>query len=273
VKVSPCAQWNKKGITIAGITKQPGNSSSQLNGPRGIFIRKSANTLYVADTENNRIQMFALNQSSMMGLTVASTETSPYRIYIDEDHKPTMYISLRDSHRVEKWIDGALSGVKVGNECYSCEGIAVDKEKNVYMVESLKSRVIKWSPETNITTIVAGNADLNSSLDERLFSPLGIYIDKNDGSLYIADCFYDRIQKWPKGGAKGTTVAGASSYTPGVVTELLSCPSAVLVDEEINMMYIVDAVNKRIQRWLINALEGETIAGRSGMFNYLFVWI
>jgi len=66
VKISPCAQWNKTGITVAGTKDQPGNSSNQLNRPRGIFIRKSANTLYVADTKNNRIQMFSLNQSSMM---------------------------------------------------------------------------------------------------------------------------------------------------------------------------------------------------------------
>jgi sugar lactone lactonase YvrE len=268
VKISPCAQWNKTGITVAGTNDQPGNSSNQLNGPRGIFIRKSANTLYVADTKNNRIQMFSLNQSSMMGITVASTVPSPYRIYIDDDNNgPTIYVSLQDSNRAEKWIDGASSGIQVGDECYFCDGIAVDKEKNVYMGEVQKHRIIRWSPKTNSTTIVAGVADRNRSLDELLFAPQGIYIDKNDGSLYVADSFHDRIQKWPKNATQGITVAGSLFHKPGENSELLNCPNAVLVDEEINMIYIVDVNNKRIQRWLINATEGETIVGRSGMFN------
>jgi sugar lactone lactonase YvrE len=272
VKVSPCAQWNKTGITVAGTSKQPGNSSNQLNEPRGIFIRKPANTLYVADTNNNRIQMFALNHSSMMGITVASTETSPYRIYVDDDddNGPTIYISLRYSNRVEKWINGALSDMQVGHECHFCDGIAVDKEKNVYMTEFLEARVIRWSPKTNSTTIIAGGVCLNRSLDECLLSPQGIYIDKNDNSLYVADCFHDRIQKWPKDAKKGFTVAGEFYYTVGVKSELLRCPNAVLVDEEINMIYIVDAGYNRIRRWLINATDGETIAGRSGMFYYTF---
>jgi DNA-binding beta-propeller fold protein YncE len=125
MKISPCARWNKTGITVAGISDRPGNSNNQLNGARGIFIRKSANTLYVADTNNNRIQMFTLNQPSMMGITVASTKTPPYKIYIDDDNGPTIYVSFRDSNRTEKWINGALSGIQVTNDCYTCDGIAV----------------------------------------------------------------------------------------------------------------------------------------------------
>jgi len=272
MKVSPCAQWNKTGITIAGTSGQPGNSSNQLNGARGIFIRKSTNTLYVADRNNNRIQMFALNQLLMMGTTVASTGTAPYKIYIDDKNGPTIYVSLRDSNRTEKWINGALLGIQVTHECYGCDGIAVDKEKNVYMVEGYKNRVLKWSSESNTTTVVAGGADSNSSIDERLFLPQGIYIDKNDGSLYVADCFHDRIQKWPKNAKQGITVAGSFSDQPSRDTGLLRCPTAVLVDKEIDMIYIVDSGNDRIQRWLINATEGETIVGLIGMVNYLSIW-
>jgi sugar lactone lactonase YvrE len=273
MKVSPCARWNKTGITVAGTSDRPGNSSNQLNGARGIFIRKSANTLYVADRNNNRIQMFALNQLLMMGTTVASTGTAPYKIYIDDENGPTIYVSLRDSNRTEKWINGALLGIQVTHECYGCDGIAVDKEKNVYMVEGYKNRVLKWSSETNTTTVVAGRTDSNSSVDGSFLFPQGIYIDKNDYSLYVADCMHDRIQRWPKDAKEGITVAGEFPYKPGSDTGLLRCPNAVLVDEEIDMIYIVDSGNHRIQRWLINASEGETIVDQIGMFNYFSIWM
>ncbi len=270
VKVSACARWNKTGITVAGNSKS-GNSSNQLNGPRGIFIRKSANTLYVADTKNNRIQMFSLDQSSMNGITVASTDGSPQKIFIDEDNGPVIYVSLRNNGRAEKWIQGASSGIQIGSECDLCEGIAVDKEKNVYTTEFLRNRVNKWSPATNSTTVIVDGLNSNNSLDERVFAPLGIYIDKNDDSIYVADSMNHRIQKWSQNAKKGITVAGSYFVNSIEDTGLLEHPNAVLVDEETEMMYITEGAQRRVQRWLINATEGETIAGRPGMFIHVFI--
>jgi hypothetical protein len=51
----------------------------------------------------------------------------------------------------------------------------------------------------------------------------------------------------------------------------LEHPNAVLVDEETEMMYITEGAQRRVQRWLINATEGETIAGRPGMFIHVFI--
>jgi sugar lactone lactonase YvrE len=45
------------GITIAGITNSPGNNSTLLNAPFWVALDNQLN-LYVADTNNHRIQMF-----------------------------------------------------------------------------------------------------------------------------------------------------------------------------------------------------------------------
>lgn len=47
-----------KGTTVAGTTGSPGINSNQLNSPYGAIIDDQMN-LYVADTGNNRVQMFA----------------------------------------------------------------------------------------------------------------------------------------------------------------------------------------------------------------------
>lgn len=274
LNISPCAKWNKTGITVAGITDQSGDSNYHLNSPLGIFIRQSTNTLYVADMKNNRIQMFPLDQSSAAGITVIKTETSPHYIYIDEeDNGPVIYISLHQSNRVEKWTHGATAGIQVGDHCITCDDIVVDKEKNLYMVEAILNRLRQWSPKTNTTELVAGGIFLDMPMDERLHMPQGIDIDKNDGSLYIADTGNDRIQRWPKDAKKGITVAGSLSVNPDERSRVLNGPNTVIVDEENYLLYILEERAHRVQRWFINATEGETIIGRKGILKYFSLYV
>ncbi|CAF3319262.1 unnamed protein product [Rotaria socialis] len=48
----------RNGTTIAGVTGVQGNAANLLNNPRSIALDNQLN-LYVADTSNNRIQMFS----------------------------------------------------------------------------------------------------------------------------------------------------------------------------------------------------------------------
>ncbi len=102
-KISPCAKWDKTGVTVAG-TGQAGNSSFQISVTKGIFIHRERNELYVADFDNNRVQMFSPIGSSMMGVTVASGIENPMKVYVDEDNGSIVYVSLRFLNRVEQWI-------------------------------------------------------------------------------------------------------------------------------------------------------------------------
>ncbi|CAF4333792.1 unnamed protein product, partial [Adineta steineri] len=54
---------------IAGRYNISGNSSTQLNSPRGIFFDNSSSSLFVCDSLNYRIQKFQMN--STVGVTVA----------------------------------------------------------------------------------------------------------------------------------------------------------------------------------------------------------
>ena len=93
--LSPCAKWNTSGRTVAG-TGESGNSSSQINSAKGLFIHKKRNELYVADFYNNRVQRFSLSESSKIGVTVASGIENPMKVFVDDDSNgPTVYVSLR----------------------------------------------------------------------------------------------------------------------------------------------------------------------------------
>jgi sugar lactone lactonase YvrE len=261
-KISPCAKWNTTGVTVAG-TSQAGNSSFQISGAKGIFIHRERNALYVADFGNNRVQMFSPIGSSMMGVTVASVVENPMKVYVDEDNGPIVYVSLRFLNRVEKWNKDASKGVQVGDACLLCSGVSVDREKNVYMSESDRHRVVKWSPYTNTSTIVAGKTNTSGSTSALFDHPQGIHVTRDGSAVYVADMWNNRIQKWPKDAREGFTVAGNNTEGPDNTT--LDFPNDVFVDEETDIVYVIDTNNHRVQRWLPGATAGDTIAGGTGM--------
>jgi DNA-binding beta-propeller fold protein YncE len=253
------------GIIVAG-NGMRGNSSDQLSSPSGLFIHEQTNTLYVADTGNSRVQKFPINRLPITGTTVISKVADPTKIYIDDDNTgPTIYVSVEGAERIEKWVNGASSGVQVGDRCFYCAGVWVDKEKNVYISEASAHCVYKWSPRTNTTTVAAGRKGYSGSTSDRLNSPTGIYVDGIRGVVYVADYANNRIQKWVTGAENGTTVAGLSTGDEGSDAESLSKPVSIRVDDDTYAVYVVDRNNQRIQRWLQNASMGDTIAGGSGM--------
>lgn len=263
--ISPCAKWNQTGSTVAG-TGQAGNSSYQIDSAKGIFIHKERNELYIADFSNSRVQRFSLNDPSKMGTTVASNIKNPMKVFVDDDTSgPSVYVSLRFANRVEKWTYGATKGVQVGDDCQLCSGVAVDKEKNVYMTESNRHRVVQWSPRTNITKVVAGKTDTNGSTSILLNHPQGIYINRDGNLVYVADMWNSRIQRWSQTSTEAITVAGSSQGTAGHDPETLNYPNDVIVDDETNVVYVMDTSNNRVQRWKPFASEGDTIAGDMGM--------
>jgi len=265
VVISSCARWSPHGKTVAG-TGVPGNKPTQLAIPKGIFLMTRTNTLYVADLGNQRVQMFSLNKPSSPGKSVVVNVNSPSKIYVsDERYGPTIYISVFIGNRVEKWTPGASKGIQLGGECRSCFGIAVDKEKNIYMSEADRHRVLKWSPLTNLTTIVAGQTDERGTTNEYLNAPNGLYFDQTSGILYVADSQNNRIQKWKKGASSGIQVAGSNTSTPGEDVGSLVQPNGVWVDQKTKVVYVADTLNNRITRWLPGATVGEIIAGGKGI--------
>lgn len=77
-------------------------------------------------------------------------------------------------------------------------------------------------------------------------------------TLYIADTLNNRIQKFLRDAANGSTVAGTG--VNGTSSNQLSSPSGVLSEVNGNI-HIADLGNHRILRWQNGASAGSTIAG------------
>ena len=145
-------------ITIAG-TGCPGPVSNMLDHPHGIFVDNNFN-LFVADTHNNRIQLFALNQSS--GITVTGFGGIVYFIL----NKPTsivldaggsMFIVDSYNHRIIRSVPNGFkclvgcsgnNGDK-SNELNTPQKMAFDPNGNILVTDFNNHRIQRFLLDIN----------------------------------------------------------------------------------------------------------------------------
>ena len=109
--------------------------------------------------------------------------------------------------------------------------------------------------ELKIELKVGGNGTAGSTTSQ-LYYPYGICIDVNNG-LYVADQYNHRIQRFVSGSTTGVTICGTSG-SAGSWSYQLNYPTSVTVDQFSNI-FIMDAGNIRVQKWVYGAAYGTTI--------------
>jgi sugar lactone lactonase YvrE len=143
-------------------------------------------------------------------------------------------------------------------------GVAVDSAGNVYIADSGNNVIREVS--NGIITTVAGNGsytfggDNGPATSAGLNGPYGVAVD-NDGNLYIADTFHNRVREVVNGVINTIAGNGTQSFGgdngPAINAELY-LPQAVAVDSAGNV-YIADTYNNRIREVsnkIINTIAG-----------------
>ena len=90
-----------------------------------------------------------------------------------------------------------------------------------------------------------------------LYFPSDVAFGEN-GDIYVAEQYHNRINKWIPGDTIGVTVAGG--YTAGSAPDQLNTPTSVTLDGAGNI-YIADKENDRIQKWAPGASNGTSVGG------------
>ena len=142
-------------MTIVAGNGSQGSTSNLLNNPNGIFVDTNFD-LYVADSNNNRIQLFRLGQIN--GITVAGNTS------------PNLTISLN-------WPTNVI----------------LDGNKYLFITDTENNRII-GSDENGFRCIVACSMS-SGATSNQLFYPRSIAFD-SFGNLFVADQFNNRIQKF-----------------------------------------------------------------------------
>ena len=145
------------------------------------------------------------------------------------------------SGRVDRWTPNSNTSIPALFVSESCLSLFIDTYDRLYCSAGGSHQVIRNSYLGNInqTAIVAGNGTPGSAAN-MLNTPRGIFVDLNM-TLYVADCFNDRVQMFRADERNGITLAGNGSS--GTID--LHWPVGIVLDGN-GYLFIADALQNRI---------------------------
>lgn len=147
--------------------------------------------------------------------------------------------------------------------------VYIDASNTFYITDESSNSVI-WKLPFNASnaTLIAGVLQVRGPNVTQLNYPQDAYVDRN-GDLYVTDFFNYRVQKFINGSVNGTTIAGTSG-TAGSSTAQLNGIRYFTFDPTDTFMFVADASNHRIIRFLTNSTSnssGVVVAGGVGASN------
>ncbi|CAF4520227.1 unnamed protein product, partial [Rotaria sp. Silwood2] len=185
------------GYVVAGGNGN-GGAYTQIGASYAMFVDSQSN-VYVSESGNHRVTLW-LSTNATAGILVAggngagSTSErlyNPWGIYVDSNQ--TMYIVDRTNHRVQLWLNGAISGTTVAGatgsagpwayQLSSPTSLLLDQYGYVYILDFGNDRIQKWLPGASYGTTVVSASFSN---------PYGMQFDLLN-NLVVADTSNHRI--------------------------------------------------------------------------------
>ncbi len=191
-------------LTADLLLGQPGTEPGYFQAPRGIAVAADG-SLYVADTNNNRIQHLSAS-GEVLGTwgTFATSDTttappgtfnSPWDVAVAPDG--SVYVADTWNHRIQKFTSsgkfitmwGFSGQAEFPDAFWGPRAVAVDANGRVYVVDTGNKRVVIFDGDGNYLTQFGSTGFDAGQFDE----PVGIAVDTN-GRVYVADTWNQRIQ-------------------------------------------------------------------------------
>ncbi|CAF3047755.1 unnamed protein product [Rotaria sp. Silwood2] len=122
--------------------------------------------------------------------------------------------------------------------------VVFDNNGTMFICDSTERRVKRWFKDNEYGQTIVAN-----------ISCFGLALD-NEGSLYITDRY--NVIKWPS----GEVVAGNNGE--GDALNQLAYPFHLFVDRN-RSVFVPDASNYRVVKWIVGAKEGIVVAGGNGL--------
>jgi DNA-binding beta-propeller fold protein YncE len=222
---------------------QTGAGPGQFRFPVSVAV-DATGTVYVADSENDRIQRFDESGAFLgeWGGTGAGPGQFSTPEAVDVDASGNVYVADKGNFRIQKFTPTGSFLAQWGShgsadgQFEAPEGIATDAAGNVYVADAGNNRIEKFTAAGAFVTNWGAPGKAAGQFD----GPDGVAVDAA-GNVYVSDSGNDRIQKFTTAGAF-VTKWGKTGDDPGE----LDFPVAVATDAA-GRVYVADAGNDRIQ--------------------------
>jgi predicted membrane-bound mannosyltransferase/DNA-binding beta-propeller fold protein YncE len=191
-------------LTADLILGGPGVVAGQFQRPRGIAVA-SDGSLYIADTENNRIQHLAADGEVLniwgqfgditTGQALGGTFNQPWGIDVGPDDN--VYVADTWNHRIQKFSPdgefirtwGYFGQAEEPQAFWGPRDVAVDDLGRVFVTDTGNKRIVVFDEDGGYIAEFGSVGLAPGQFDE----PVGVAID-SDGQIYVADTWNQRIQ-------------------------------------------------------------------------------
>jgi DNA-binding beta-propeller fold protein YncE len=227
-----------------------GSGDGQFDKPKGIAV-DSSGFIYVADSNNHRIQKFTPDGTFVSKWGSRGTEDGQFNQVdgVAADGDGFIYVADTRNHRVQKFSpDGAFVtkwggyGQEDGLFDNPC-GIAVSESGYVFVADNENHRIQRFSSDG---AFLLKWGEYGTAAGQLRY-PAGITVGSG-GYVYVADSGNDRVQKFRVGG----NYVGGWGNT-GEENGQFSSPRGITIDAS-RFVYVSDHYNHRIQKF---SHEGE----------------
>ena len=168
-----------------------GNGRAQFDNARGIATDGAGN-IFIADSGNGRIQKFSPN-----GAFVTSIQPFEAPSGIAIDHAGNVYVSeIGSKHRVQKLAPNGTFTAQWAPGLYGPRKIAIGPDDSIYVVDSGRNRIVKFSPDGQVLTSWGSDG----SGDGQFKGLTSVTVNPTDNKVYVADPVNSRIQVFDSNG-------------------------------------------------------------------------
>ncbi len=190
----------KHGKIVKSVGSKAGSNQRQFDLPAGLSIHPHSKKIYIADSNNHRIKV--LNQDLTFHSMFGGKGTERGNFYlpwdISFDSKGMIYVTEGNS-RIQKFTpEGHFvsafgkTGNKVG-EINRPASLAIDGNDVIHITDLYNGRISMFDMSGEFIGCY-GNGSSDTA-DHSFNGPCGITIANDDSTVYVADCWNNRIKK------------------------------------------------------------------------------